>query len=144
MNTHARTNGSSFLDFYVIQCGSIITTKPKKILQALAPQTHDMAKTIPYDVILTPLSLSPTCHQSCPNLTISLLLPRLTRILGHQRRQRNPHIPRINISIQPPIKKNLNTTLDAIVAVFAGDSLGLVFKGSSCGHQTSMLVYYHA
>jgi hypothetical protein len=122
----------------------IITTKQKKNPQALTPQTHDMAKTVPYDDLLTPLTLPPTYHQSCPNLTISLLLPRPTQVLRHQRCQHNSQIPRINISIQAPIKKNLDTALDAVVAVFAGDSLGLVFEGSSWGHQTSMLAYCHA
>jgi hypothetical protein len=114
----------------------IITTKQKKNPQALESQTHIIAETIPHDVILTPLTLPPTCHQSFPNLIISLLLPRPTRILRHQRRQRNSHIPRIYISIQAPIKENLDTALDAIVAVFAVDGLGLVFEGSSYNHHT--------
>jgi hypothetical protein len=66
------------------------------------------------------------------NLTIEQLLPQPTRILHHQRRQRNAQSPRIDIAIQPPLKEKLDTALDAIVTVPAVYGLGLVFEGGPC------------
>jgi hypothetical protein len=75
------------------------------------------------------------------NLTIEQLLPQPTRILHHQRRQRNAQIPRIDIAIQPPLKEKLDTALDAIVTVPAVTVSGLSSREEPVGWEIWMLAF---
>jgi hypothetical protein len=57
-------------------------------------------------------------------------------ILPNQRIQTNPHPPRINIRIQPPLNEKLDPALNTRIAIRSSDSLVSVLERGSCQQKT--------